>query len=96
MCCSGDVGVQANAEQTAMMVREQAAQIKEASSTINQWQEAYEQLSQQLKEAQVGLKRHYPWPRPACRLATETAVVRLTTGEVVNCPALRSLPAWID
>jgi hypothetical protein len=33
--------------------QEQAAQIEEASATINQWQEAYEQLNLQLKASQV-------------------------------------------
>ena len=85
--------MQANAEQTAMTVQEQAAQVEEASSTINQWQEAYEQLSQQLKEAQVGGKRHYPWSRPGCRLAFRTSVVRLAAEEFIDCLALKSLPA---
>ena len=85
--------MQANAEQTAMTVREQAAQIEEASSTINQWQEAYEQLSQQLKEAQVGGKRHYPLSRRGCRLTTKTSVVSSATEEIVDCPALKCLPA---
>ena len=40
-------------ERTEAAGQEQAAQIEEASATINQWQEAYEQLNQQLKSAQV-------------------------------------------
>lgn len=45
--------LQARAEQAEALQDEQAAQVEEASSTINQWQQAYEQLNQQLKEAQV-------------------------------------------
>ena len=45
--------MQSASERTEAAGQEQAAQIEEASATINQWQEAYEQLNQQLKSAQV-------------------------------------------
>ncbi len=41
------------AEEAEALRDEQSAQVEEASSTISQWQQAYEQLNQQLKEAQA-------------------------------------------
>ena len=45
--------MQVRAEQAEALRDEQSAQVEEASSTINKWQQAYEQLNQQLKEAQA-------------------------------------------
>ena len=56
--------LQSSSERMEAAGQEQAAQIEEASATINQWQEAYEQLNQQLKSAQVMkisiLQSHWP------------------------------------
>ena len=47
--------LQTRADQAEAVRDEQSAQVEEASNTINQWQHAYEQLNQQLKEAQASL-----------------------------------------